>query len=102
MILRTPISTRTDPLCPYATLVRSLFAGAEALRVARDEVVQQHQPGAGAEGRSDLAEPGIEAERQGGEDAVVRPVLEVLAHADPKSTRLNSSHSCASRMPSSA
>src|SRR3546814_3811795 len=30
MILRPPISTRTDPLCPYSTLFRSIYAELQA------------------------------------------------------------------------
>lgn len=49
--------------------------------VARHQVIEQHDAGAGVEGGGELAEAGIEGERQGGEQAVVSAVLEVAGDA---------------------
>src|SRR3546814_18652898 len=93
MIRRPPISTRTDTLFPYTTLFRSRNLVAQHLhqqQFVRPALLQQI-------GRAFM------------EFAVSRFVRKQLAlddrlggPADRKSTRLNSSHYCASRMPSSA
>ena len=49
--------------------------------VAGQQVVDEHHVRAHTERGRELAEAGVEAERQGGEDAVVLGVLQVLAHA---------------------
>src|SRR3546814_4754474 len=79
MIRRPPRSTRPDTLFPYTTLFRSDDAarGCEGVDL---RAVEQHEFQAAV-----LHLAGIRAAQQ-----------------DRKSTRLNSSHSCASRMPSSA
>src|SRR3546814_20310158 len=94
MIRRPPRSTRTDTLFPYTTLFRSA-----ALELAQDgeDLVGgallhlRHHRGGGASHEA-LADsqggPAGIGSRQGREDR--------------KSTRLNSSHQCAPRMPSSA
>src|SRR3546814_10596049 len=79
MIRRPPRSTRSDTLFPYTTLFRSfVIAVAYILCVefVYQNVLQSHQ-----RNRIDVLLGKIE---------------------DRKSTRLNSSHKCASRMPSSA
>jgi hypothetical protein len=43
--------------------------------VARQQVVEQHHPGAGVEGRGQLAEAGVEAQRQRRQQRVGRPLL---------------------------
>src|SRR3546814_10020170 len=79
MIRRPPRSTRTDTLFPYTTLFRSHE------RYARTPRSRNHRP-------RPRALPRRAAARRGHH----------LPPRDRKSTRLNSSHSCASRMPSSA
>src|SRR3546814_8627676 len=86
MIRRPPRSTRTDTLFPYTTLFRSDLAN----RMACDF---QGKRGTALRGHT-LTE-------------VMPEVDELLAEArrrprDRKSTRLSSSHYCASRMPSHA
>src|SRR3546814_3032891 len=112
MIRRPPRSTRTDTLFPYTTLFRSIVGdviigkegGADALDGAhrveervRVEIMLRRTVG--------FEEVAVAAE-----GLVEVDLLAVGKHraatdrrsADRKSTRLNSSHSCASRMPSSA
>src|SRR3546814_3010951 len=88
MIRRPPRSTRTDTLFPYTTLFRS------------PRRAQQRQEFAGRQREIDAVQ------RHGTAEFLVQ-----AAHAqqglaggrvDRKSTRLNYSHSCAYRMPSSA
>src|SRR3546814_18623966 len=99
MIRRPPISTRTDTLFPYTTLFRSIplkgvtmsEAYASTLHISFDV-------------RGGLIM------RQIHHWAALLFVASIAVHlmrvfftgADRKSTRLNSSHYCASRMPSSA
>src|SRR3546814_5650319 len=142
MIRRPPRSTRTDTLCPYPTLVRSVRTGQRVLAQVRHHVrvaclpqlrvreaapEQLPQPGTRArwthEEAAVLAEVSQAMEIQ--RPVQIDPALRVLrnrphevaepAHhafevqpgvadtplADRKSTRLHSSHYCASRMPSS-
>src|SRR3546814_16151965 len=83
MIRRPPRSTRTDTLFPYTTLFRS--------------VVIHHAVDA-----LDLVD---DARRAAAEKACVEGVdvgAQEIERLDRKSTRLNSSHYCATRMPSSA
>src|SRR3546814_14139468 len=101
MIRPPPRSTRTDPPVPYTTLFRSdgridppsslhRFEAAKLAAKARDEELVL------AFVNSELAGCLFAAPR---EDSFY---LGKFAVRDRKSTRLNSSHSCASRMPSSA
>src|SRR3546814_13678891 len=96
MIRRRPRATLTDTLCPYTTRFRS--KGERPLGMTA-----QRQP----------KPPRIDVERQirkmiAHEEGIVgrdRPVEQGQRRfklRERKSTRLNSSHSCASRMPSSA
>src|SRR3546814_2077037 len=118
MIRRPPRSTRTDTLFPYTTLFRSSRTQAieEGLHLQHD------RPGAfatdrrnqeprllPAESGDDLLRlrPRLVLEHQVGlvEDQPTRIVQHrrvALAQLDRKSTHLNSSNYCASRMPSSA
>src|SRR3546814_6807216 len=97
MIRRPPRSTRTDTLFPYTTLFRSrlpdLIIVGDIARIDR---------------RAGCAHRGAELVGERFDER-----LEILARlqrpaarddhlGDRKSTRLNSSHYCASRMPSSA
>src|SRR3546814_1372992 len=123
MIRRPPRSTRTDTLCPYTTLFRSCFAALLDLRGA--------DPRKAGPTRVDQLMPVLTAPRIGWVAGITQKQLEqawvrrlvhqychdyvtlpcassllgvVLGHAhgDRKSTRLNSSHYCASRIPSSS
>src|SRR3546814_12917774 len=89
---RQPLrSTRTDTLFPSTMLFRADPAGAGEQRV-------------GEEADRD-ADAGHRAHHVGGPAVLLRdtvPDVVVLPAGDRKSTRLNSSHQCASRMPSSA
>src|SRR3546814_8149075 len=88
MIRRPTRSTRTDTLCPYTALFRSDFMerGMRALADVTDATLATHRSA-------------VEVSRFGPQDLVD---VRRLVAPDRKSTRLNSSHSCASRMPSSA
>src|SRR3546814_12626059 len=98
MMRRPPRSTRTDTLYPYATLFRSCPVALEVLDLLdladgdprnADVVALLELAGAGELGLVDLARPEPEVAHDRGQQ-------------DRKSTRLNSSHYCATRMPSSA
>src|SRR3546814_8242041 len=112
MIRRPPRSTRTDTLFPYTTLFRSPLAAPSApgKRAVRDRVQVALGIAREAEGlqqRRRRAAQHLLGHQLADADPLVAVVrirdhVGVLAKADRKSTRLNSSHSCASRMPSSA
>src|SRR3546814_7045958 len=110
MIRRPPRSTRTDTLCPYTTLFRSPCGvevdregqpAAVVVKFALEQVA--HRAGFGLGEGTPVAIEVLAVD-------VAAPVA--LHHAvgieqrqddeDRKSTRLNSSHSCDSRMQSSA
>src|SRR3546814_5721821 len=114
MILRPPRSTRTDTLFPYTTLFR-------AIAVFIAEPAEQAGVGAGQRklclaGKIDVVAAEIilfrhpsqlQPQRDRADRRAERALgLEIIdaaaAGIDRKSTRLNSSHKCASRMPSSA
>src|SRR3546814_9999535 len=124
MIRRPPRSTRTDTLFPYTTLFRSLdrdLVGADQKAKARpgqpgkDQRDEQEK----AERRHDIDPLARNADRgeRGQEIDRARPEPDdreqqcrrmqslpagPAERADRKRTRLNSSHKCATRMPSSA
>src|SRR3546814_8476272 len=122
MIRRPPRSTRTDTLFPYTTLFRSALRlvqldlvaampgqGFLDQRGALDRVADQDQRGRIA-GGVELADEGIQHLADfhvAGMGREIGTVAEVAAGAekehlqDRKSTSLNSSHYCDSRMPSS-
>src|SRR3546814_20163786 len=117
MIRRPPRSTRTDTLFPYTTLFRSLPAAverAEQVLGGDDVVVEEHLVEVEVVLGHERAEgPAGDAGCVGGDEQAADPLVlgrvRVGPHEgeddvgiDRKSTRLNSSHSCASRMPSSA
>src|SRR3546814_8767287 len=121
MIRRPPRSTRTDTLFPYTTLFRSVVDRCDARRI---EQIASRPPGECAEadrrigrakgGQTDLRDgaagrAGNNSERvEVGQFALIGchagggVALHVFDRGDRKSTRLNSSDYCASRMPSSA
>src|SRR3546814_7421236 len=131
MIRRPPRSTRTDTLFPYTTLFRSLLLGnlrqdlfrrgggdddvgkrlhlRRAVDVAeRDMVGMRLAKGLELGGRATVLQAASRVHVGQHHDLFRREDLRRFRHEahaedpDRKSTRLNSSHSCASRMPSSA
>src|SRR3546814_14978293 len=101
MIRRPPRATRTDTLLPYTTLFRSVDLP--------EMVVGFYDTVAAFDGKTQRA--WVMANGFPEQDPVARrdrataraaAMAERIAAADRQSTRLNSSHSCASRMPSSA
>src|SRR3546814_4909882 len=122
MIRRPPRSTRTDTLFPYTTLFRSLSATTplDLERAHLETPRKTERPSreeAEAAVRTLLRWTGDDPARDGLLDTPGRVVrawedwfsgynddpADMLARTlDRKSTRLNSSHSCAYRMPSSA
>src|SRR3546814_6218734 len=100
MIRRPPRSTRTDTLFPYTTLFRS--GGEVALALHHR---QAHQClGAGEEHPAAVERVlVVEGNRPQSHRRKSLPAVPAPGPCvDRKSTRLNSSHSCAARMPSSA
>src|SRR3546814_18574152 len=112
-----PRSNRTDTLFPYTTLFLSAGQLPERHRLRRGEAVRDvldRQAGrdanratllgaAGGAGHRHVPQLPVAVAELGG--ARVEPFHELVVGAeaeDRKSTRLNSSHSCATRMPSSA
>src|SRR3546814_5829623 len=112
MIRRPPVSTRTDTLFPDTTLFRSRAEGHVVALVG--ELLGDGAPDAARAARDDgllAPQSQIHVSLPVGAQAplilAVAPpstgkTTPVTNDADRKSTRLNSSHSCASRMPSSA
>src|SRR3546814_11918238 len=100
MIRRPPRSTRTDTLFPYTTL----FRADHHVRIGQREV-EDHPlkvwKGSGV--RDEEVEiRGIGREQDERAEARRTDGIALRHRLDRKSTRLNSSHYCASRMPSSA
>src|SRR3546814_2725178 len=120
MIRRPPRSTRTDTLFPYTTLFRSPRYDSGVLDKADRNpfVLQDEFLGPRLEARRALAGSDADQYGKGGAVGVVpcAPTLDCctpclppsampwpIARAwDRKSTRMNPSHTCASRMPASA
>src|SRR3546814_12769165 len=96
MIRRPPRSTRTDTLVPYTTLFRSKEALAEILH--KEGYIEGYQVADNTErpGRVLHIKMKYSPER-----ARVISGLRRVSKPDRKSTRLNSSHQCATRMPPS-
>src|SRR3546814_9406377 len=118
MIRRPPRSTRTDTLFPYTTLFRSsgvmnkIFPSAEAaLEGTLKDGMTLVAGGFGLCGVPErlidaIVASGVKnltiASNNAGTDGEGLGKLLRTRQIDRKSTRLNSSHSCAARMPSSA
>src|SRR3546814_19235947 len=97
MLRHTPVSSRTDTLVPYTTLLRS-----ESLErllahpaLAADHIAAEHQ----AEDRQHGLEDGLHGQRDAGPEGDGRRATRLEAAPrivhngrDRKSTRLNSSH----------
>src|SRR3546814_15295105 len=94
---RPPRSTRTDALFPYPTLFRS---DATAMGDRWRAITTQGYPYLVAELDGRLA--GYAYASSYRTRAGYRWTVEDTVYVDRKSTRLNSSHECASSMPSSA
>src|SRR3546814_10380071 len=99
MIRRPPRSTRTDTLCSYTTLFRSCFNSCSLDDIAArcfgiEKEVRQR-------GNQDDGADHVPDEHEGQQNAHVGLKLD-RRERDRKSTRLHSSHYCASRMPSSS
>src|SRR3546814_2043450 len=118
MIRRPPISTRTDTSFPYTTLFRSADATSEVilhlgsrlvnglgkqaqLRFLLGEMSSETVPVA-VEQRDPDDRCRLEDEADGAARVTLLDTAHHVARQDRKSTRLNSSHSCAYRKPSSA
>src|SRR3546814_20867048 len=89
MIRRPPGSTRTDTLFPYTTLCRSVLLGGFAALsglITLDAVA--HAIGVKCKGKVAAANIAAASEAF----ACIQRGMEEPAHADRKSTRLNSSH----------
>src|SRR3546814_14754933 len=114
MLRRPPRSTRTATLFPYTTLFRSIlttpFVNLALVPEAASSLLLPLRIGhARAFAAFALGEPIAAADAHAWgianrvvEPAALRPAALEVASRDRRSTRLNSSHSCASRMPSSA
>src|SRR3546814_20251225 len=99
MIRQPPRSTRTDTLCPYTTLFRSPRDGGRRVRIVRGRLGEED-----VEKLLDMRDhrlPRRELPRESDRLHIMPDNANTL-RLDRTSTRLNSSHSCASRMPSSA
>src|SRR3546814_17835132 len=110
MTRRPPGSTRTDTLFPYATLCRAGRGGAVVDPLGdrcQGTATDAHLLGEGAE-HGGPGDPVAHCEITGAPGDLGDDTGELTArherrrHLDRKSTRLKSSHSCASRMPTSA
>src|SRR3546814_13902226 len=99
MIRRPPRSTRTDTLFPYTTLFRSGDGASNPF-----QTVQREDVGLTLRIRPQISEGGTVKLSLYQEVSSIDPssTLPSATSGDRKSTRLNSSHYCASRMPSSA
>src|SRR3546814_16007011 len=100
MIRRPPGSTRTDPLFPYTTLFRAQLGIERGERLVEQEQLRRHHQRAG-DGDALALAAGELGDRAPGVAVQVHQRQQLL-DPDRKSTRLNSSHYCATRMPSSA
>src|SRR3546814_14171546 len=98
MIRRPPRSTRTDTLFPYTTLFRSCI-GALSGWQGTEQTTAGPRCGTAGFALLDDADAQLAATERFGTGHADHAATD---NEDRKSTRLNSSHYCASRMPSSA
>src|SRR3546814_8139957 len=109
MIRRPPRSTRTDTLFPYTTLFRSLLLGIASEIFGKLYTGNSDHKFRGIQKCADILRM-IDSECDGaGEREQLRSgtsegtfAFQGDAYDDRKSTRLNYSHYCASRMPNTA
>ena len=80
-LLRPRLLGELDPQRRHAGQAGDPVLGAEPDDVAGQQVVHEHDVGADGERGRQLAEAGVEAQRQRGEDDVVGRVAEVVADA---------------------
>src|SRR3546814_952884 len=100
MIRRPPRSTRTDTLFPYTTLFRSSYALASlGFGFTRPGFTAGSSLAVGPDAQGSVAG---KVTSVNGASFVLGPSIGVGLYGDRKSTRLNSSHVCAHRMPSYA
>src|SRR3546814_9066701 len=114
MIRRPPRSTRTDTLFPYTTLFRSERHHCQRRRIGMLDWRSLDPFGATVD--ADLSQPLDEAEQRRLRDLLwdrqilifknqklsherQAEIIDILEPVDRKSTRVNSSHECAPRMP---
>src|SRR3546814_2945647 len=113
MIRRPPRSTRTDTLFPYTTLFRSSPTALDPRLSMKEAMTTNRRDAAVSEARATnrSLRSGVQQHEAARQDKKESPAgfpagLAAPGHfpklRDRKSTRLNSSHSCAPRMPSSA
>src|SRR3546814_17999072 len=108
MIRQPPRFTRTDPLLPYTTLFRALAGGGETVEAAvkaledfhYEELTLTLAKTAANDATVKLSTLGQNPDVMDGQP--FRFNIDLESNLDRKSTRMNSSHYCASRMPSSA
>src|SRR3546814_19332826 len=104
MMRRPPRSTRTDTLFPYTTLFRSSLTHSGHMQGGLLRAIKRKTDAALKSGQLKTMHADLTTFRE--DPWTVRPPShptphQPLAMGDRKSTRLNSSHYCASRMPSS-
>src|SRR3546814_11951789 len=98
MIRRPPRSTRTDTRLPYTTLFRSLLLGLLIWKFP--DFKAQAEVGSAYAARIGCSCRYVQGRSLESCQTDFEPGMDMVS--DRKSTRLNSSHYCASRMPSSA
>src|SRR3546814_20474315 len=103
MIRRPPRSTRTDTLFPDTALFRSTMAGRTVESDGNHAITLLREDARVPAGLPAVAEAALRpAMDDEGDRHLPGRVRGLEDHADRKSTRLNSSHACAPRMPYSA
>src|SRR3546814_4856765 len=111
MIRRPPRSTRTDTLFPYTTLFRSRVGHAPVQNERLDDEAHdgEEKPERNhrmhpteLQGSKPVPQVGAPCNPETARAREQHPEARLWSNADRTCTRLNSSHSCATRMPSSA
>src|SRR3546814_1756868 len=106
MIRRPTRSTRTDTIFPYTTLFRSVRSGTILAEIETDKATMEFEAVDDGSIVKIIVPEGTDNVLVGTVIAIIgeaeESAVEDAAPGDRKSTRLNSSHYCATRMPSSA